>query len=119
MGTTTGYGLSYCRWFDKNAIAITCLPLIDKNNTYYSLGISYFREIKQYKTKSFFLFLGNHLTNTFSEKGGYLNNIGIGPGMEWFVDDFVTNFMIGYGIYAIPQNIMMRPTIEVGIYFNF
>jgi hypothetical protein len=49
----------------------------------------------------------------------YIINTGVGPGVHYYYNDFVFDFMIGYGIYSIPDYIMTRPTIEFGSFYKF
>lgn len=118
-GTTTGLGLAYAYWPNKNGFQIAFMPLIDKVNTYISLGGTYLRKVKVVSNDyTFFLYWGNHLTNILSgHKWTY--NTGFGPGIEYQTNGFSVHFMIGYGVYNIPDNMMTRPTIELGGFFKF
>jgi hypothetical protein len=118
-GTTTGLGLSYAYWPHKNGVQITFIPLIDKVHTYISLGATYLRKVKVVSNNyTFFLFWGNHLTNILSDQK-WTFNTGFGPGIEYQNNGFSIHFMIGYGAYNIPDNIMTRPTIELGGFYKF
>jgi hypothetical protein len=117
VGFTTGIGFSYIYWPNKNGIQLTLLPLLNKGTSYLSLGCSYLRKIKSYQDLDFFLYWGNHLTN-ISTQYNLTYNTGFGPGFHYSWSGFCVNFMFGYGIFAIPNNIMTRPTAELGLYFN-
>jgi hypothetical protein len=118
-GTSTGLGFSYINWPGKNGFQITFLPIINKDHTYFSLGGTYLRKLKEFKKTTFFFYWGNHLSNLFSPDNSVELSTGIGPGVEYYIDDFVCHVMIGYAIYAIPDNMAVLPAIEVGIFYKF
>lgn len=114
-GLTTGLGLSYIYMPAKNGFQVSFLPVLDKENQFYSLGFTYLRHVKDYKRTSFLFFCGNHLV---------LNrdifwNIGMGPGVHFSYFDFDFHFMLGYGILNIPTNVMTRPVVEFGAFYQF
>jgi hypothetical protein len=117
IGGTTGIGLSYIYFKNNNGFQITFLPLIDKKNTYLSCGFTYLHIIKELNKTSFYLYWGNHLTNFFSDE--YSLHIGVGPGIQYQMYDFYINFMIGYAVFGITGNTMVRPTGELGVFYNF
>lgn len=115
-GFTTGLGFSYS-YMKKDGIQLTFLPLIDKEVKKFSLGFAYLRSLKEFGNSLIFVFIGGHLTNFFTEDVIY--NFGIGPGIEGGTGGFKARFMIGYSILNIPTNTMSRPTVELGLFYNF
>jgi hypothetical protein len=118
-GFTTGVGLTYKMWDKKNEYQIAFLPLIDKDNSYVSLGFTYLRGLKDFEYSRFLFYSGLHFTNFFQDNEKFITNFGTGFGAEVHAYDIEAQIMIGYGIYAIPDNIMTRPTIELGFFYEF
>lgn len=116
-GITTGLGLSYTHCLGKDGLQITFLPLFDKDVQKYSFALTYLRYFTTDENVNFLMFVGNHLTNLGSKSTIY--NIGVGPGIESGSDNLKVRFMIGYGILNIPDNIMSRPTAELGFFYKF
>jgi len=116
-GFTTGLGFSYIYWPNKNGIQIAFLPLFDKINKEYSLGLTYLRFLTENRYTNLFLYFGNHFTNIGSSQTIY--NGGIGPGLQVGGESIKVHFMLGYAIYNVPINTMIRPTIELGIFYRF
>jgi hypothetical protein len=118
-GFTTGLGLSYIYRPNRNAIQVTFLPLFDKEANTFSFALTYLRYFSHFKKGSFFMFIGNHLTNIGADRPQYF--LGIGPGIEGGTekDALKVHFMVGYGILNIPDNYMTRPIIEFGVYHDF
>ena len=116
-GTTTGLGFSYMYWPTKNGIQATLLPLIDKNKTHVSIGCTFLHKVRTYENIDIFIYWGNHFTNIFSNDS-YVLSSGLGPGIHFTKDFWSIQFMVGYGIYGIPSNIMTRPAIELGGFLN-
>jgi hypothetical protein len=117
LGSTTGIGFAYRYWPAKGGIQIALLPLYDKDNTYVSFGISYLRELKEYKLTRFMFYAGNHMTNYFVDD--FTDNMGFGIGLDYRGYDFIVNFMLGYAGYDIFDNFRTRPAAEFGIFYNF
>jgi hypothetical protein len=119
IGTTSGVGLSYIYWPGKSGFQLTFLPLLDKKHSYLSIGATYLHKIKDFPHSTFFIYGGNHIANMFGSDDDYKWHIGIGPGVEYYIFDFVVHFMLGYGVYNIPDNIMTRPSGEFGVFYKF
>lgn len=118
-GTTTGVGLSYAYWPRRNGFQLTFLPLIDKSNTYISLAGTYLHTLKVVSNNyTFFLYWGNHYTNMFGDHK-WVYHTGFGPGVKFEKNGFSLHFMVGYGIYNLPDDAMTRPTIELGGFYKF
>lgn len=119
-GVTTGVGLSYIYWPNKGGFQLSFLPLYDKKNTNISLGATFLYKLREVNANyNFFLFAGNHYTNFTSSTNSYFYNVGIGPGIQYHKNGFAINFMIGYGILNIPNDVASRPTVELGGYYQF
>lgn len=118
-GVTTGVGFSYRYWPKKSGVQITILPLYDKNDFYLSFGLTYLNEIKTYKYSRFLFFVSNHITNFIGDLS-YIDNLGIGLGMDFnFMEHVKLNFMLGYAAIDIFDDFKTRPTIEFGAFYNF
>lgn len=117
-GFSSGIGLTYRRWNGVNGIQFTLTPILEKDNTYISAGVTLYKTIKESSTHKFNLYLGNHyLINTSNYKYEWtdsfnntsvrdINNysdkhwiIGSGVAFELLPGRgrFSTNFLFGLG----------------------
>ncbi|MFC2137942.1 hypothetical protein ACFLTE_07195 [Bacteroidota bacterium] len=114
-GFSTGIGFSYRYFPETRGYQVTCLPLLDKDNTYFSLGVTYLSEITEYKQSRLLLFVSNHISN-FDD---VVNNIGVGFGTDTQMENLIVNCMIGYGLLDMFNDIKARPIIEFGAFYSF
>jgi hypothetical protein len=118
-GITTGLGFSYRYWPGRSGFQITFLPLYDKEKTYVSFSTTYLFEIKQYKSSRFIFYSSNHITNILVSHNRYVDNLGVGIGVDYLYSDFVINFMVGYTGIDLFDDFKTRPSVESGIFYNF
>jgi len=117
-GFSSGVGLTYRKWNGVNGIQFTLTPILEKENTYLSAGVTLYKTIKESSSHKFNLYLGNHyLLNTGNysyEWTDSFNNItysdsnnssdkhwiiGSGVAFELLpgVGRFSVNFLVGLG----------------------
>ena len=132
-GTTTGLGLSYRYWPNKLGIQLTAAPYWAKNDFNIYSGLTGLLSIKENSTSEFFTYLGASFNSDkgyfeIYENGMYTEyqqvdnrlNLGLGIGFRvTFLEVFDLNLQGGYGVYDITENIISRPTGEIGIYYRF
>jgi hypothetical protein len=134
-GFTTGLGLTYEYWPNKNGIQIAGIPLLSKDEKRFSIALTYLRSLTTGNKVNLFLFFGHHLTNIFETEGtlimtnNYLStytdkpkvtyNIGIGPGLKGGEGAFVYQFMLGYAIRDVLHDYRTALAVEFGIFYNF
>jgi hypothetical protein len=136
-GGTTGVGLSYRHWFERNGFQLTFVPVKTDDLTWISGGVTYLRSFYQGKYVRVFGYLGNHVYHYRDAYDEYFYdyitgeshsetradestqyNIGIGPGFS-FGKVVVFNLMVGYGFYDVTDRFNMFPTGELGLYYRF
>ncbi|MCX6230940.1 MAG: hypothetical protein NTZ33_05300 [Bacteroidetes bacterium] len=123
-GFTTGLGLSYEYWPEKDGFQITFLPWISKENTRFSFAFTYFRNLTIGKSVDLFLFMGNHITNILTKDNPGNNphtiyNFGIGPGLKYNEDQIVWQFMFGYAMIDVLGDCNTSVALEIGVFYNF
>jgi hypothetical protein len=138
-GFTTGYGLSYRRWF-ANGLGLqgTFFPYYMMNNDYtesrYSMGATGFKLISVTKYVNFYGYASmHHNVYDYTDKRTYtipnqsmsnhnsMTAIGVGPGVDFkmAVDRFLTSLMIGVAYYKYSNETMINMTGEIAVYYSF
>ena len=128
-GMTTGFGFSYIYWPKSFGVQITAIPIYIDKEFIYSAGLTFLKEIKQFKTSRFYFYLGNQITNFMLNVNDFRYHVGIGPGIESGKDFFRFHLRMGYALYygqnsnsyynTTTNNITVFPTIELGWFYNF
>jgi len=118
-GFTTGIGFSYIYFPNRNGFQLTALPLYDKNKMLVSFGTAYLREIQQYNNSRLVFYASNHLTNMFSYQKEWVNNTGIGIGLDFQYSGFMYTIKVGYAALDMLRDFKTRPVAEMGFFYSF
>jgi hypothetical protein len=142
MGATTGVGMSFRKWFDKNGVQLTVLPLKSDETTMISAGITVMHSFKCERSFRFFGYWGNHLFRYRGIKQDLYNalpppwqdinflydesedvdilhyNTGCGVGVS-MGHRVGFNLQVGYGAFDVFGSFDLFPTGEMGLYYRF
>lgn len=125
-GTTTGIGLSYRHWFNKNGFQITAVPIKNDYRQYYNAGLTYLHTFYQSTHVCFYGYTSvnyvyHHRAHETWANDDLLNekiNLGVGPAFS-FGRVVKFNLMVGYGMYDVVNKFETNFAGEVGLYYTF
>jgi hypothetical protein len=131
-GSTTGLGISYRRWPDQFGFQATFFPMISKEQSYLSLGVTGMYKVSELKAMDVFLYLGNHFIyrkdNYYYDPAYYQEyenaywkwNLGAGGGLDIKIAKVLRlSIMTGFGNYDIFGDYAFTFAGEIGFYYMF
>lgn len=106
LGSTTGIGFSYIRYFGKFGTQFTLLPVV-------SVGLGFYYDFPVGKGETLLIYNGWHYIS------GFLST-GLGMGFEVGEKNMKFRFLFGYGIYGLDPGYNPFPiALELGYFVNF
>lgn len=145
VGGSSGYGLSYRYFKNKNGVQIATIPIFSKEEAHFSIGAEYLHSLYRVKRINLYSYVGYHFNyqknqsayDDFSIIGPYnveydyyrdekemsASIFGIGVGFELMAGNHVGfNWQFGYGFcYKSKTKEDWRTIVDAGfgIYFKF
>jgi hypothetical protein len=132
-GSTTGFGISYRRWPDQFGFQVTFFPIVSKEQSYISLGITGMYKVSELKAIDVFLYLGDHFIyrkdnyyydpayyQDYDSNGYWTWNLGAGGGLDIKIAKVLRlSIMTGFGNYDILGDYTFTFAGEIGFYYMF
>jgi hypothetical protein len=117
-GFVSGLGLSYRYWPDKIGIQVNLLPILSKNYSLFSIGVSALYSIRRMEWGTFLLYAGGNYFQDkdvpfFKEK----STVGGGFGVEFGGANIVFDIQAGFQI-ILSNPLELWPTVEVGAFYR-
>ncbi len=131
-GSTTGLGISYRRWPDAFGFEVTFFPVVSREHSFVSLGITGMYKVSELRTIDVFLYMGNHFIyrkeNYYYDPVYYQDydneywtwNFGAGGGLDIKIAKVLRlSIMTGFGNYDIFGDYTFTFAGEIGFYYMF